>query len=92
MLSKTSAYLKSYDGETKWIYFLNKDDEWFEKYDDIEKERDCKTNHRESYGGEATDFQDIKMREVRCNYTCLAIMLIDFFLKRNENYYLQAFF
>ena len=25
MLSKTSAYVKSYDGQTKWMYFLIKD-------------------------------------------------------------------
>ena len=26
MLPKTSAYVKSYDGQTKWIYFLTEDD------------------------------------------------------------------
>ena len=26
MLPKTSAYVKSYDGQTKWIYFLIEDD------------------------------------------------------------------
>ena len=32
MLPKTSAYVKSYDGQTKWVYFLNKDDDLLEKY------------------------------------------------------------
>ena len=26
MLSRTSAYVKSYDGQTKWMYFLIEDD------------------------------------------------------------------
>ena len=32
MLPKRSAYLKSFDGQTKWIYFLIEDDELLEKY------------------------------------------------------------
>ena len=32
MLSKTSAYVKSYDGQTKCMYFLVEDDEFLEKY------------------------------------------------------------
>ena len=35
MLSKTSAYVKRYDGQTKWIYFLIKDDDLSEKYNTI---------------------------------------------------------
>ena len=35
MLSKTSTYVKSYDGETKWMNFLIKDAELFKKYTDI---------------------------------------------------------
>ena len=31
MLPKTSAYLKSYDGETKWMNFLIKDDNLLKK-------------------------------------------------------------
>ena len=27
MLPKTSAYVKTYDGETKWMYFFVEDDE-----------------------------------------------------------------
>ena len=30
MLPKTSAYVKSYDGQTKWMYFLIEDDELLE--------------------------------------------------------------
>ena len=35
MLPKTIAYVKSYDGETKWINILIKDDELLKKYTDI---------------------------------------------------------
>ena len=37
MLPKTSAYVKSYDGQTKseWMYFFVKDDELLEKYNTI---------------------------------------------------------
>ena len=35
MLLKTSAYVKSYDGLTKWIYFLIEDDDLLEKYNTV---------------------------------------------------------
>ena len=35
MLPKTSAYAKSYDGQTKWMYFLIEDDDLLEKYNSI---------------------------------------------------------
>ena len=35
MLPKTSAYVKSYDGQTKWMYFLIEDDDLLEKYNFI---------------------------------------------------------
>ena len=35
MLLKTSAYVKSYDGQTKWIYFLIEDDDLSEKHNII---------------------------------------------------------
>ena len=31
MLPKTSSYVKSFDGQTKWMYFLIEDDELLEK-------------------------------------------------------------
>ena len=40
---------------------------------------------------EATDFHDKKIPKVSSNCTCLAVMLIDFFLKKDENYCLQVF-
>ena len=35
MLPKTSIYVKSYDGQTKWMYFLIEDDDLLEKYNTI---------------------------------------------------------
>ena len=35
MLSKTSGYVKSYDQQTKWMYFLIEDDDLLEKYSAI---------------------------------------------------------
>ena len=31
MLPKPSAYVKSYDGQTKWVHFLIEDDDLLEK-------------------------------------------------------------
>ena len=35
MHPKTSAYGKSYDGQTKWMYFLIEDDDLLEKFNTI---------------------------------------------------------
>ena len=35
MLLKISVYVKSYDGQTKWMYFLTEDDDLLEKYNTI---------------------------------------------------------
>ena len=35
MLPKTSDYLKSSVGQTKWMYFLIKDDDLLEKYNTV---------------------------------------------------------
>ena len=67
---------KSYDGQTKWMYFLIEDDDLLEKYNtiwgkvsaDIKKEFDNKPVYNKSYlktkikihGDEVTDFYDKK--------------------------------
>ena len=33
--AKTSAYVKGYDGETKWVYFLIENNEYLKNYNDI---------------------------------------------------------
>ena len=35
MSPKISAYVQSYNGQSKWIYFLIKDDDLLEKYNTI---------------------------------------------------------
>ena len=51
MLAETSAYIKSNDGQTKWVYFLIEDDDLLVKYTtiwdkvsvDIKKQFDSKS-------------------------------------------------
>ena len=35
MLSKTKAYVKSYDGQAKWMFILIENDDLLEKYNTI---------------------------------------------------------
>ena len=35
MLPKSSSYVKSYDGQTKWMYFLIEDNDLSKKYNTI---------------------------------------------------------
>ena len=57
MLPKTSAYVKRYDGQTKWMYFLIEDDELLEKCNaiwdkvsaDIKKELDSEPVYNKNF-------------------------------------------
>ena len=76
MLPKTSAYVKSYDGQTKWMYFLIEDEDLLEKYNtishkvsaDIKKDFICEPVYNKeflktkikSHGDELADFYDKK--------------------------------
>ena len=76
MLPKTNAYVKSYDGQTKWMYSLIEDDDLLEKYNtiwdnvsaDIKKEFDNEPVYNKkflktkikSHGDEVIDFYDRK--------------------------------
>ena len=69
---KTRAYVKSYDEQTKWMYFLIEDDDLLEKYNtiwdkvsaDTKKEFDSEPAYNKSYlktkiksrGDEVIDF------------------------------------
>ena len=44
-----------------------------------------------TYGDEPTDFSDNEILKVGYNYTSLAVILIDFVLKKDEKYYRQVF-
>ena len=107
MFSKTSAYVKSYDGQTKWMYLFIEDDDLLKKYNtiwkkvsaDIEKEFDSEPVYNKeflktkikSHGDEVTDFYDKKVPKVDPNHTCLAVITLDSVLKKDDNYYPQVF-
>ena len=44
-----------------------------------------------SYGDEATDFHDKDIPKMDSNHTRLAVINVDFALKKDENYYLKVF-
>ena len=76
MILKTRLYVKSYDGQTKWMQLLIESDELLEKYNtiwdkvgtDIKKEFDRQPVYDKnylkakvkSYGDKVTDFYDNK--------------------------------
>ena len=57
MLPKTSGYVKRFDGQTKWMYFLIEDDDllenddtiWDEVSADIKKEFDSKPVYNKNF-------------------------------------------
>ena len=97
MLPKPSAYAKSYDRRTKWMYILIEEADLLEKYNaiwdkfsaDIKKEFDSELVQNkellktkiESHGAESTGFYDKKIPKVDSNHTCLAVFSLDSALK-----------
>ena len=98
MLPKTSVYVKSYDGQTKWMYFFIDDDELLEKYNttwdkvggDIKKEFDSKPVYNKNYlktkikshGDEVTGFYHKNIPNLDSNHTCLVVISLDSALKK----------
>ena len=107
MLPKRSAYVKSYDGQTKWMYFLIEDDDLLEKYNTIwdkviagiMNEFDSEPVYNktflktkiESHADEVTDFYDKEIPKVDSNHTCLEVINLDSALSKDGNCYLQVF-
>ena len=107
MSLKTSTFVKSYDVQTKWMYFWIEDDDLLQKYNtiwdevspDIKKEFDSEPVSNEiflktkikSHGDEVTDFYNKKIPKVDYNHTCLAVISLDAVLKKDNNYYPQVF-
>ena len=106
MLPKTSAYVRTYDGQTKWMYFLIEDDDLLKKYTiwhkvsaDIKKEFDSEPAYNKNYlktkikshGDKVTDFYDKRIPNLDSNYTCLAVISLDSALKKDDNYYPHVF-
>ena len=99
MLPKTSAYVKHFDGQTKWIYFLIEDDDlseenntiWYKINVDIKRKFDNEAFYNKNYlktkikcrGDEVTDFYDIKSPRSDSNHTSLAVISLDSALKKD---------
>ena len=85
MFPKTSAYVKGYDGQTRWMYFLIENDDLSEKHNticdkvssDIKEEFDSEPVYNEEFlktkikyhGDEVTDFYDQKIPKADSNHT-----------------------
>ena len=107
MLPESNAYVKSYDGQTKWMHFLIADDDFLEKCniiwdkvrDNIKKEFDCQPVYNKeflktkikSHCDEVTDFNDKGIVKVDSNHTCAAVISLDSALMKDEHYYPQVF-
>ena len=106
MFPETSACVKSYDGQTKWMYFLIEDHDLLEKYNtiwdkvsaDIKKEFDSEPVYNKEFsktkikwhGNEVTDFYDKEIPNVDSNHTHLVVISLDSALKKDDNYYPQV--
>ena len=107
MIPKTSPYVKSYDGQIKWMHFLIKDDDLLGKYDtisdkvsaDIWTEFGSEPFYKKEYlktkiksnCNEVTDFYGKNITKVGSNHTCFVVFSLDSALKKEDNYYLQEF-
>ena len=107
MLPKTSVYVKCYDGETKWLFFLIEDDDLWEKFNtiwdkvsaDVKKKFDSDPAYNKSFlrtkikshGDEIKDFSDKNIPKVYSNHTCSAVISLDFALKKDGKYCRQVF-
>ena len=103
MLPETSVNVKTYDGQTKWMYFFIENDNLLEKYNTILDKLSAdikKSFHGESvynktkiksHGDEVTDFYDKKISKVDSNHTCLAVISLGSSFKKDEKYYPQMF-
>ena len=101
LTKKTSAYVKGYDGQTKWMYFLIEDDNLSEKYNtiwdkvcaDIKKEFDREPVYNKEYlktkikshCDVLTDFYDKRIPKVDSSHTCLAVISLDSALKKDDD-------
>ena len=106
MFPKTRVYIKSYDNQTKWTYFLIKSDDLFQKYNtildnasaDIKEELDSEPVYNKKFlktkiksiGDEVTYFHDKEIPKVVYNFTSLAVISLECALKEDENYYPQV--
>ena len=106
-LPKTSTYVKNYDGQTKWMYFLIEDDDLLEKYNtiwdkvstDIKKEFDSEPVYNKEFLKTKINFTVMKLQifmikkipKMDSNHTCLAVISLNSALKNDDHYYPQVF-
>ena len=98
VLLKTSAYVKSYAGKTKWIYFFIEDDELLQRFNiiwnlvrnNIKKNlienpstRKFLITRKRSYH-DVTDFHDKEVHKVDSNYICLAVIIFGSLIKKDD--------
>ena len=104
---KTSSYGKTFDGQTKRMYFLIEVDDLLEKYNtiwdkiiaDIKKEFDSEPAYNKnflktkikSHSNEVTEFYDKEIPNAESNHTSLAVISLDSALKKDNSYYSQVF-
>ena len=90
MLPKTSAYVKNYDRQTKWMHFMIEDDDLLEKHNtirnkvgtDIKKQFGSEPLYNKnflqtkikSFGDEVTHFHEKEVPKVDSNHACLAVI------------------
>ena len=107
MFPEKGAYVKIYDGKTKWMYFLIEDDQLLQRYNTIWDKASADTKNEfdsepvydknylkakvKSHDDKVTDFCDKKIPNLDSNHTCLAIISFNSALNKDGNYYLQVF-
>ena len=79
MLQSTSAHVKSYDGQTKLIYYLIEDGDLLEKHNIIWDKVS------------ATDFYDKETPKVYHNRTCLAVISLGSALEKIKTIICKCF-
>ena len=93
MLPKISTHVKSYDNQTKWMYFLIENNDVLRKIE-IKSALTLKKNLKTKikyYNDESTDFHDKEMPKAGSNHTFLGVITIEPSLRNDENYYPQVF-
>ena len=100
MLPKTSTYLKSYDGQTKWMYFFwLKMMTWDKVSTDIIKDFASEPAYNKnilkikvkSHDNEVKDFYNKEIPKAESNHICLAVISLDSARNKDRNCYPQVF-
>ena len=74
MFPKASTYVKSCDGQIKWIYFLIEDDDWLEKYDNIWDK--VSANIKKEFDRELVDNKEFSKAKIKSHIIKLKIFAI----------------